>query len=73
MTPIINHHSILQFLLTEVVVTEGLHNLGHEEKGQVHRVLLEDTMSVLQNQGIVVVSSLKECDCDYGWHRCPQQ
>jgi hypothetical protein len=54
-------------------VAKGLNNLWHEEEGQVHRVLFEDTMSILQHQGIIVISPLKECDCNNRWNGCPQQ
>jgi hypothetical protein len=53
-------------------MTEGLDDLRHKEECQVHRVLIEDTMSILQDQGIIIVSSLEECDSNDRWNRCPQ-
>jgi len=71
----ISSHNILftEFKLTELVVTKGLNNLRHEEEGQMHRMLFQNTMCILQDQGIVIISLLKECDCKDGWNRSPQQ
>ena len=59
--------------VAEVVVTESLHNLRYEEECEVYRMLRENTMRVLEDDGIVLVTRLVERDCGHGWCRVPNE
>lgn len=57
--------------LTEIVVTESLHNLWDEEERQFNWMLLQHPVGILQQLWVILVTPLKESDCDDRGHWCP--
>jgi hypothetical protein len=64
--------SKLNVILTKVIITKSLNNLGNKEKCQVHGMLLQDAMSVLQDKRIIIISPLKKCNSDDRRNRRPK-
>jgi hypothetical protein len=47
--------------------------LGNEEESQLDRVLLEDSMRILQDDWIIIVSPFEERNCDDRWDWFPKK
>ena len=58
---------------TEIVVAQRLDNLRDEEESQLHGVLFQHTVSILEELRMVVVAPLKERDSEYRGNRSPQE
>lgn len=59
--------------LTKVIIPKSLYHLGDKEESEVDGMLLQDSMSILQYQWIIVISSFKEGDGNNRRDRCPEK
>lgn len=64
---------VIKNMYTEVVVSKGLNNLGDKEEGQSNRMLLQDSVGVLENQWLAIKPWFEERVCNDRWSRCPEK
>lgn len=63
----------LKKILTEVIIPKGLNDLRYKKECQFHWVLCQDSMCVLENQGVAIESSLKKGVGDNWGYRSPKE
>lgn len=59
--------------IAKAIVSQSLYNLRNEEERKFDWVLGQDTVGVLQYEGIAVVPLLEECVGDDGRDGCPEE
>lgn len=64
---------VIKNMYTEVVISKGLNNLRDKEEGQINRMLLQDSVGVLENQWLAIKSWFEECVSNDRWSRCPEK
>lgn len=64
---------VIKNMYTEVVVSKGLNNLRDKEEGQVNRMLLQDSVGVLENQWLAIKSWFEKRVCNDRWSGCPEK
>lgn len=58
-------------ILTQFVIPQCLHDLRDKEESEVHRMLFQNAMSILQQQRVVAVALLEVCDSQDRRRWCP--
>ena len=59
--------------IPKLIVTQCLDYLWHIEEGDIYRMTLESSQSILKYEGMISIFRQKVCHCCYGVDRCPIQ